>query len=199
MIRRTESSLGIVVSAQGEARRPEPALFDAAQRQAVRYADPASWTIAAAAARAVAEAGQELIAARTDVAVIAVSDDGPKEAMAAIAEASRAGYSSPLRYPAANPGSLAGVVAILFGFQGPTLNLAAPPEQAIPIGLLVAANWLHRHAARYVLVTAYSCSGRSDRLARCQVLQIPRDASEFVKSAASSSGRRPDFAWLTLT
>lgn len=199
MIGRTESSLGIVVSAQGEAWGPEPALFDAAQRRAVRYADPASWTIAAAAARAVAEAGQELVAARTDVAVIAVSDDGPKEAMAAIAEASRAGCSSPLRYPAANPGSLAGVVAILFGFQGPTLNLAAPPERAIPVGLLVAANWLQRRAARYVLVIAYSCSGPSAMLARCQILEFPREGSELITSDACSPGRGSDLAWLALT
>ena len=43
--------------------------------------------------------------------VLVTSPRGPVETIEAVAQAAREGFSSPLRYPASNPGSLAGVTA----------------------------------------------------------------------------------------
>lgn len=190
-------SLGVTVSGQGEARGPESGRFDSKQRQAVRYADPAAWTVAAAVDCAVAGAKDEIAVALQDAAIIVISDEGPQETMASIVEAWKAGYSSPLRYPAANPGSLAGVPSILLGFRGPTLNLATRPKLAVPVGLLVAANWLHRRAARYVALAAFGRPSPDALLARCQLLQLSAGADKTPGKLQSDHQLEPNAAWLS--
>lgn len=190
-------SVEITVSGQGEACGPEPGRFSSTQRQAVRYADPAAWTVAAAIDRAIARAKNELATALQDVAVIVISDEGPQETMASIAEAWRAGHSSPLRYPAANPGSLAGVPSILLGFRGPTLNLATRPKLAVPVALLVATNWLQRRAARYIALAALGRPSPGEFLARCQLLQLPVSVGKAPGMHHSDHPQQPNAAWLS--
>jgi hypothetical protein len=104
-----KAAASLNITGKGEANHLQPELFDARLRTVVRYADPAAWISAAAAAHAVASIQDRLSAVRDAVGVIAVSDEGPQEAMQALNEAALAGFSSPLRFPAGNPGSLVGV------------------------------------------------------------------------------------------
>jgi len=156
--RRLAGSLKVV--GRGDAHKPEPELFESRLRNVVRYADPGSWITAAAAARAVGPWKEPLGAERDGVGVIAISEEGPQEAMQAIEEATRTGFSSPLRFPAANPGALVGVTCILLGFRGPTMNFIMPRHEGTSIGLLLADGWLQRRIARYVVVSV--CFGRSE-------------------------------------
>lgn len=90
--------------------------------------------------------------------------------MQAIDEATLAGFSSPIRYPAANPGSLVGVTCILHGFRGPTLNFVMAPAVGVPISLAMAASWLQRGVCRFVVVTACAWSDQLGSCARSLLL-----------------------------
>src|SRR5262249_19152831 len=89
------------------------------------------------------------------------------------------GFSSPLRYPAANPGALLGVSCILFGLRGPTLNLIMPPADGVAPGLLAAAGWLQRGGAAHVIAAV--CDGRDAESLRSRCL---------VRAAKSRAGER---------
>jgi hypothetical protein len=158
------------VAGKGDANRPEPDLFDPHLRTVVRYADPAAWTTAAAVARAIAPVRDILAAARDDVAVLAVSDDGPQETMQALEEAARKEFSSPLRFPAGNPGSFVGVSCILFGFRGPTLNFTLPPPEGASVALDLAAGWLKRRVVRYVVLSTCALRKNQGPVARSLLL-----------------------------
>ena len=70
----------------------------------------------------------EVSAAKDCIGVVAVSSHGPIETLRRVAEdAARSGFASPLRYPASNPGSVAGDLIHPF-LQGPTLNLLMEPR-----------------------------------------------------------------------
>jgi hypothetical protein len=181
----------LIVVARGEADQPQRELFDAPTRASVRYADPAAWTTATAIARAVAPIREVIAAERDRVSIVVTSARGPVETMATVAEASRAGFASPLRYPAANPGSLTGVACILFGLRGSSLNLTLPAAEGVPIGLLVAGRWLQNRAVPLVVLAACSLGGPGRYLARCLVLA--RQDSPLGPGAAD---RSDPVAWL---
>lgn len=150
---------------------------------AVRYADPAAWTVAAAVARAVAPRRDAILAEHERVGVVVVSPDGPVEAAAAVRAAARAGAAAPLRFPAAGPGSLVGVVCLGLGLRGPSLVLTVPPARGAPIGLRLANGWLARgHAAWVVLVACIHTDG------------LPRARALAIASGAHISAA--DLAWL---
>jgi hypothetical protein len=185
----TQLHLNIV--GKGEADQPDSALFDARSRSVVRYADPAAWTTAAAVARAVKPVETILTAARDSVAVLVVSDDGPQEAMQALDDAARTGFSSPLRFPAANPGSLVGVSCILLGFRGPTLNLTMSPSEGSAVGLMLASQWLRRRVVDFVLLS--TCQRCSDTRPRAHSLLLCKNSSTAVPGAPLSLA---DVEWL---
>jgi hypothetical protein len=166
----TSSTLTII--GKGAADHPQPELFDARLRTVVRYADPAAWISAAAVAQAAGRMKDSLAAERDRIGVIAISDEGPQEAMQSLEEAALAGYSSPLKFPAGNPGSLVGVTCILLGFRGPTMNFIMPPASAVPTGLVLATGWLQRRVCSKVVVSAcVSCDARRLR-ARSLLLSV---------------------------
>jgi hypothetical protein len=157
------SSVSHVVS-RGEALESRRSRFDAPATMggtpkppalaAIRYADPAAWIAATAVANAVDPVRERVLEAHDRTGVVAISADGPVEAMAAMCEASRAGSSSPIRFPASNAGSLAGLTSIAFSFRGPTLMLTLPPDRGVPVGLLLAEAWLRRGVCAFVAVVA---------------------------------------------
>ncbi len=166
------SVAGIKVVGRGEARELQREMLGEQVRTVVRYADPAAWITATAVARAAAHLKDQLAGMRERVGVIVVSDHGPAETMEVVAAAAAAGTSSPLRYPAANPGSLAGVTCIVLGFRGPTLNLTMPPAQGVAAGLLMAGAWLRRGAAALMTIAVYRGGAAEGRLARVCVLSL---------------------------
>jgi len=143
-----------VVAGRGEAAEPEKELFDRRIITTVRYADPAAWSIATAVARALAPVRERVVAARDRVAVVAVCEHGPAATVADLAEATRQGFTSALRYPAGNPGSLAGVTCIAFGFRGPTLSLLMAPDTGVSAGIFMAERWIHKGVVSYVVLAA---------------------------------------------
>jgi 3-oxoacyl-(acyl-carrier-protein) synthase len=164
------SNADFVVFSQGEAVRAQKDLFDRQTLATVRYADPAAWVLATAAARALAPKKDEVMAASDRVGVVVVSSHGPIETLSKVADDARSGFASPLRYPASNPGSLAGVSCILFGLQGPTLNLLMEPAAGVPLALFTAKRWLDRGVAAFMVVAACTHDSGGKYLARCLLI-----------------------------
>jgi len=157
------------VAGRGEALVPERRRFDAPALASVRYADPAAWIVASSVANAADPMKEAFAAAHDRTGVVAIGADGPTEAMAAMNEASRALSSSPIRYPASNAGSLAGLASIALGLRGPTLVLTLPPDRGVPVGLLVADAWLRRGVVSFMAVaTCREAGGRP--VGRCLLL-----------------------------
>jgi len=167
---------------------------------AIRYADPASFTTATAVARALAARRETVLAVRDRVGVIAISADGPVEAMAAMTQAGREGTSSPIRFPASNAGALAGVISIGFTLRGPTLLLTLPPERGVPVGLLLARAFLSRGVAEFVFIATCAAAGGVPA-SRCLLLGRPGDGDPLAEldvawlasdpGAAATSSARP--------
>src|ERR1035438_10932006 len=113
----------LTVAGSGEAGASQRDLFDAGVRAAVRYADPAAWTTAAAVMSALAGAEDLLAKWRHEIGMIAISDLGPGGTIAEVLAEGTKGFSQPMHYAAASPGTLVGVPCIAFGLRGPTMNL----------------------------------------------------------------------------
>jgi hypothetical protein len=150
-----------MVLGSGQASASDPNLFDPRARATVRYADPAAWITAAAGSRALAAAATGAELSPHDIGFISISDHGTADTMAVVAKAATEGFSSPLRYPAASPGSLAGVPCILFGFRGPTLNFTMTPDQAVPLALRIADAWMNRRVARQVMIATLTTAAET--------------------------------------
>jgi hypothetical protein len=173
---------------RAEADRFEKSLFRPQAVTTVRYADPAAWVVATAAARACAAARDAVAAAGERVGVVVTSPRGPVETMAWVASAAREGFSSPLRYPATNPGSLAGVTCIALCLRGPTLVLTMPPAQGAPLGLLLGKRWIARGDVVLALVAASWEQSPGKHVARCLLVG---------PSGAPQSDPEDDRLWLS--
>jgi hypothetical protein len=170
----------LVVAGSGEANSLRPELFEARTRATVRYADPAAWITAAAVALAIHEVREQLASSLHEVGMVVVSDQGPASTMAEVNAATSIGFSSPLRYAAASPGSLAGVSCIAFGFRGPTLNFTMPLHDGVPTALQMCSGWLTRHMARYMVLATYRASDLTTGFSRAVLLAQPEPSGEIV-------------------
>ena len=174
--------------ARGEADVFERALFRSQVLTTVRYADPAAWVVATAAARAFAAVPETVAAAGDRVSVVVTSPRGPVETMAWMASATREGSSSPLRFPASNPGSLAGVTCIVLGLRGPTLMLTMAPGQGVPLALRLSEQWMARGDVTLALVAACWEQAPGKHVARCLLVGGP--------SSPTPDHPAEDGAWL---
>jgi hypothetical protein len=171
LMNKTANDLGtLVVVGSGEANSLQPDMFEARTRATVRYADPAAWITAAAVAQALAEVRDLLAVSMHEVGVIVVSDQGPTHTMAEVNAATATGFSSPLRYAASSPGSLAGVTCIAFGFRGPTLNLTMLPGNGVPVALTLCTGWLTRRVARYMALATFRGADLATGVSRAVLL-----------------------------
>jgi hypothetical protein len=159
-----------LVACQAEASGPEKALLDPRAVATVRYADEAAWTVATAVARLLEPGSRALPAAPEQVGLVVASALGPAVTMAAVGAEARALRASPLRFPAANPGSMAGVSCILFGLRGPAINLLLPPERGGPLACFLAGCWLERGAAEWMAVVTAAPGQDCACLARAVLL-----------------------------
>jgi hypothetical protein len=190
-------SAEVVIAGSGEADAPQMELFSSIARSTVRYADPAAWITATAVSRAFKAAANAQNVSSHQIGLIVISDVGPGETMQNVAQAAVEGFSSPLRYPAANPGSLVGVSCIAFGFRGPTLNLTTPPADAVAVSLKIAAGWLARNVVQRVVVATYLSSSKG-ALARAALLAPPppRDDDDERQRSAGAVGAAVITDWL---
>jgi hypothetical protein len=164
--------LNVAILGRGESDGSLSRSYTDRSKPKVRYADPAAWAVVSAVGR-VGDGVENLNAADLErTGVLLVSEHGPVETMATVAATARTGYLSPLRFPAATPGSLVGLTCIVFGFRGPSLNLTMPVTKGIPIAAVVAGNWLERDVVDFVFLV--TCQGGP--FARC-VLLARRGAS----------------------
>jgi hypothetical protein len=169
----------LAVAGSGEASTLQPELFEARARAIVRYADPAAWITAAAVGNAISNVREELSMSLHEVGMIVVGDRGPACTMAEVNAATVKGFSSPLRYSAASPGSLVGVSCIAFGFRGPTVNFTMLPKTGVPIALQLCESWLFRGAARYMVLATFSASDLAIGVSRAVLLAPPQSACIF--------------------
>ena len=169
----------LVVAGSGEARSPCPELFEARTRATVRYADPAAWITAAAVAHALSNVRDRLAASLHEVGLVVVSDQGPTSTMADVNAATSTGFSSPLRYAASSPGSLAGVACIAFGFRGPTLNFTMLPDEGVPVALQLCSGWLTRGVARYMVLATFRAADLTTGFSRALLLAHSEQSGEF--------------------
>ena len=176
---------GLSVLSRGEARGMDRTLLDPRAVTTVRYADEAAWTVATAVARALAPVRAQLPLVLDDTGLIVASPQGPAATIATVGAEARAGRASPLRFPAANPGSMAGVSCILFGLHGPALNLLLPPDRGVPVGWFLAGCWLNREAA--------ACMGLAATVRRGSLPSVAR-AVLLTRSPTRGSGTGQDLA-----
>jgi hypothetical protein len=165
-----DSDCGLAVLSRGEATGMDRTLLDPRAVMTVRYADEAAWTVATAVARALAPVREQLSLLLDRTGLIVASPHGPAATITAVGADARAGRASPLRFPAANPGSMAGVSCILFGVRGPALNLLLPPDRGVPVGWFLAARWLNREAAACMGLAATARRGPLPSVARAVLL-----------------------------
>lgn len=158
--------LNVAVLERGESDGSLSRSYAERSKQKVRYADPAAWAVVSAVGQVRVRVENLNAADLERIGVLLVSEHGPVETMATVAATARTGYLSPLRFPAATPGSLVGLTCIVFGFRGPTLNLTMPVTKGIPIAAVVAGNWLERDVVDFVFLT--TCQGGP--IARCVLL-----------------------------
>ena len=168
----------LTVIGSGEAGSPQPDLFEAQTRATVRYADVSAWITAVAIARAISSFRDRLAGCLHQVGLVIVSDQGPTVTMAEVNDATAKGFSSPLRYAAASPGSLVGVACISFGFRGPTLNFTMCPANGVPIALQMCDNMLSRGVALYMVLATLSAPGPTTGLSRALLLAKPERVGE---------------------
>jgi 3-oxoacyl-(acyl-carrier-protein) synthase len=122
------------------------------------YADPAAWLAVEAVAAALDQAALDqaaaaVTAAAEEVGVLAVSATATTHTMRGIRRTAATGRVSPLRFAGANPGSLAGLVCLQYGFRGPSLTLSMHPDQAWPVPT-IRRDWLHG-PCRYVITVTH--------------------------------------------
>ena len=167
------TNLTIVGLSHGEAAHPVREELPQRARRLVRYADPVAWQMATAANRALKGWSTRMQPFLNSVGLVSVSATGPSEALRHIASSAGAGLVSPLRFPAANAGTLAAVTCIAFEFRGPTLNLTMPCRSGVPKALEFADYWVSAQAISFVLVSSHIQLTASDHLARCVLFGGP--------------------------
>jgi|CZKF01.1.fsa_nt_gi hypothetical protein len=163
----------LTVAGSGEAGASQRDLFDARVRAIVRYADPAAWTTATAVASALAGAEELLAKWRHEIGIIAISDQGPGGTMAEVQAEGTRGFSQPMHYAAASPGTLVGVSCIAFGLRGPTMNVTMAPQDGIPIALTLCAGWLERNVAKLMVLSAFRTGSSGAMMSRALLLAPP--------------------------
>jgi hypothetical protein len=163
----------LTVAGTGEAGTSRRELFDARVRATVRYADPAAWTTAAAVMNALAGSEDLLAKWQHEIGIIAISDQGPGGAIAEVLAEGSKGFSQPMHYAAASPGTLVGVPCIAFGLRGPTMNLTMIPHDGIPVALTLCAGWLERKIAKLMIIATCSTSSSGDVMSRALLLAPP--------------------------
>ena len=184
----------LIVAGSGQSNLALPDMFEARTRTTIRYADPSAWITANAVACALSDFGDRLTTSQQEVGMIVVSDRGPWAAMGETQAAASAGFSSPLRYAASNPGSLVAVACIAFGFRGPTLNLAMRPEDGVPVALELSAGWLTRRSAQWMVLATYTADSVETGLGRAVLLApatCAKNPGKFSISSASQWLMRP--------
>lgn len=153
---------------RGEAERLRTNPYAERVKSVVRYADPAAWTVVAAIDQALIPLQNDYDPQR--VGAILVSECGPTETIADFVSSARRGLISPMRFPAASSSSLLGLACIVFGFQGPCLNLTMPPDGGVPIAYAIAKRWINRDVVKFAIIATHEAEAGGQLSSRCLLL-----------------------------
>lgn len=166
---------GLTVLATSVVDRADPG--DAPRRISGVYADPATWL----AAEAVGEILDPAALDGRETGVIGVSEHATRHTLRMVAVGVPKARISPMRFAAASPGSLVGVICTSFGLRGPTSMLSMPPGDALPVATALAADWLAGpvQMAGHVLVVTHEIGDDDRHRARCALLSgaVPRHST----------------------
>lgn len=144
---------GLVAVAHSEVRGPAVGeRFGAA----VGYTDPAAGMVVGAVRKVLADVGD--FGDGEGVGVLTVSATATSASLTALAADARRGRLSPSRVAGAAPGSMAGLLCMVFSLRGPSLVLTGAPGELRPVVAVLARSWLaecchvvlvceHEHAA----------------------------------------------------
>jgi hypothetical protein len=160
----------ILVIGRGEAEIGGSERYGKGLERKVRYADPVAWTIKGAVTAALTGLFEKVSAVRDSVGFATATEIGPRDTIVEVARAARIGQCSPLRFAAANPGSVTSVACVAFGFRGPTRNLVMSPADSVPLLLMFAEQWLGANVADVVLLSTFAARPSTAASARCLVL-----------------------------
>lgn len=147
-----------------------PTLSADVQRTASFYADPVAWLVVDAVEAALATAGDAVRYGGTEVGVVSISDEGTLHTMRLMASGLRRHRVAPLRFAGANPGAVAGLPCIVFGFKGPSLMLSMPVDAGRPVAEMVARGWLGSGACSYVVINEHEVGADGAHAVRSRVI-----------------------------
>ena len=105
--------------------------------------------------------------------LVECGDLGPGGTMAEVLAEGIKGFSQPMHYAAASPGTLVGVSCIAFGLRGPTMNVTMAPQDGIPIALTLCAGWLERNVAKLMVLSAFRTGSSGAMMSRALLLAPP--------------------------
>ncbi|MFV2010012.1 MULTISPECIES: beta-ketoacyl synthase N-terminal-like domain-containing protein [unclassified Micromonospora] len=125
------------------------------RRTASGYADPVAWLVADTVAEALRDAGRVVVGSGRDTGVLAVSEYATRPTMGLVAAGAGRGRVSPMRFAAANPGSIAGLACIEHRLRGPSLMLSMPPGAARPVATALLCGWLSSGACQYAVLSEH--------------------------------------------
>jgi len=171
--RPTPVSPPLAVIGFGEVSTTDPAEFS--RNGPSFFADPVAWLVTAAVEQALGRCREDVLTVSDNIGVLVVSEVCTLETMRSIARAATRGRISPLRFAGANPGSLASVACIRWGFRGPTLTLSMSHAAGVEPAVIVAGSWLHSGQAGYVVLGSHYLHNGKLHIARCVIIRGTSD------------------------
>ncbi len=129
----------------------------------VRFADKIAWI----AAKSIQKADTVMGVEPSNVGVIVICEYSTNATMLEIKKSRKNGIVSPLIFSGANPGSLAGLACILFGYRGPSLHLPMPSAIALPVALTTSSSWLEDMPNGKVFVCMIGIDSDGTLVSRC--------------------------------
>lgn len=191
------SAASLALLAAGSANAAEANAFRKQHVALVRYADPISWAAVAAVNKVLKQLPSDSsdANAHNEIGIIACSLFGPMETMQRVAQSAKDGMVSPMRFPAANPGALAGVPAIVFHLRGPTLNFTLAPEESVSVVKMMANAWLTRGSATEVILLCESKDIYGESEVRCLLLGLSNETDANHKPARMRADTESVWQW----
>ncbi len=135
------------------------------------YADPASWLVLDALEKAIKTCNIDIEKDRIEVGVIAISAQCTKHTMHRITNQVKGGRISPIRFAGANPGSLAGLPCIIYGFKGPSLTFSMLPNDCLETVNTLSISWFRQKIIRFLIVNCYEIDDCNNHIATSFIIQ----------------------------
>ncbi|MFS8097008.1 hypothetical protein LFM09_07680 [Lentzea alba] len=155
---------GLVALAHSEVRGPA---VGARFGPSVGYTDPAAGMVAGAVRTVLSDVGD--LGDGEGVGVLTISATATSASLTALASDAGRGRLSPSRVAGAAPGSMAGLLCMVFGLRGPSLVITGAPGDVRPVAAVLARSWL-AECCHVVLVCEHE-AGREEHAVRVTAVE----------------------------